>query len=856
MASALMEQYASIKAQHPTEVLLFRLGDFYEMFNEDAKVASRVLGIVLTSRQKGDSRIPMAGIPHHSSASYINRLLKAGHRVAVCEQTQDADDAEGLVERAVVRVITPGTLVEETILDEKRNNYLAAAVTLKGRAGLAWIDMSTGAFCAADLDEARLPDELVRLSPAETLIGDESLSERIKAASGGIVTILDDFHFDPESGNRQLCEHFEVANLNGFGSADLKLGLGAAGAVLHYVTETQRGPLDHVTKLEKHSAAGRVVLDRQTQSALELTAVQRTGDRNGSLLWVLDRTHTAMGARLLRDWVTSPLADLDAIRRRQAAVAELVEQRQTRLQLQEALKSICDLERVLAKVGTGRVPPRDLVALRRSLEMMPRIRALRMPFDLKQVGLHMPLWDHLAKALLDEPQNVITDGGIIRPGFNAELDEVSGLAKDGKTWLVDYEKRESERAKIPSLKVGYNSIFGYYIEVTNVHAEKIPAGYVRKQTLKNAERYITPELKEYETKVLTADARAKDLEHALFLAIREKVAGEIPALQRTARAIAELDALASLAQAAEEHDYVKPELDDSCALEVRDARHPVLERISAKKFVPNDIVVGEGPIVLVITGPNMAGKSTYIRQAALVVLMAQIGSFVPAAKARIGLVDRIFTRIGASDDLTRDASTFMVEMNETAAILNNATAKSLIVLDEIGRGTSTFDGVSIAWAVCEHLHDRIGARTLFATHYHELTELAAVKRGIRNLHVAVREWDDSIVFLHKILEGATDKSYGIHVARLAGIPKEVVERSKVILAQLESLALNEEDRPKIAAAKRKQGDLAQLSLFAPKAPPAAKDPLRDALEKLEIDHLTPLQALAKLAELKERARKK
>jgi DNA mismatch repair protein MutS len=858
MPTPLMEQYASIKAQHPREILLFRLGDFYEMFNEDARTASRVLGIVLTSRAKGDGRIPMAGIPHHSSASYINRLLKAGHRVAVCEQTQDAEEAEGLVDRAVVRVITPGTLVEESILDEKRNNYLAAVAVSKGRAGLAWIDTSTGAFLAEDLEESRLADELVRLSPAETLLesADGPLADRVRAASGGIVTPWEDFHFDPESGARALCEQFGVANLDGFGLRDVRLGLGAAGAVLAYVKETQRGPLAHVVRLEKHAAAGRVFLDRQTQSSLELTEIQRTGDRKGSLLWVLDRTLTPMGARLLRDWITAPLSETATIRRRQDAVAELVAERATRAALQEALKSVCDLERVLAKVGTGRVPPRDLVALRRSLEAMPRLRALRLACaDLKSVGLHADLCARLAKALVDDPPNVITEGGLFRPGFDAELDEVSALARDGKAWLVDYEKRESERTKIPSLKVGYNSVFGYYLEITNVHAGKIPAGYVRKQTLKNAERYITPELKEYETKLLNADGRAKELEHRLFTALRDGVAEEIPALQRTARAVAELDALASLAQAAEEYDYVRPEIDESAVLDVRDARHPVLERISAKKFVPNDVVVGEGPSLLLITGPNMAGKSTYIRQAALVALLAQIGSFVPASKARVGVCDRIFTRIGASDDLTRDASTFMVEMNETAAILNNATARSLIVLDEIGRGTSTFDGVSIAWAVCEHLHDKIGARTLFATHYHELTELASIRKGIRNLHVAVREWGDSIVFLHKILEGATDKSYGIHVARLAGIPREVVDRSKVILAQLENLALNDEDRPKIAASKRRQGDLAQMSLFAPKAPPPAADPFRDELAKIEIDHLTPLQALARLAELKEKAKK-
>ncbi len=856
-----MEQYSAIKAKHAGDILLFRLGDFYEMFYEDAKVASKVLGIVLTARSKGDQKIPMCGIPFHSSQSYINRLLKAGHRVAVCEQLQDPEEAEGIVERGVVRVITPGTLVEESILEEKKNNYLAAAVNDGAKTGLAWVDLSTGEFRLADLPGDRLVDELVRLTPSETLLPSsvvESQGPRIQAAAGGLLTPYHDWTFDRDNAKRLLCEHFAVKSLRGFGCEELGPAVAAAGAVLAYLKETQKGPLQHLTRLERYVGEGRMFLDRQTQASLELTETLRTGERKGTLLWVLDRTRTPMGARLLREWVTSPLVKVDDIRARLGAVKELVEDDSLRAGVQELLKLIFDLERALARVGAGRANARDLVGLRASLQPLPKLAALK--FKAKglsslRIGRHAELCAFLEKALQDDPPHLLTEGGIVKRGFDPELDKIHAIATDGKSWIANFETAEVKRSGIPSLKVGYTQVFGYYIEITNAHKEKIPAGYVRKQTLKNAERYITPELKDYETMVLNAEDRLKDLEYEVFQKVRTRVADEIAELQQTARALAFLDAAASLAQVAGENKYVLPEVDESTAFDVRDGRHPVLEVMIEEKTVPNDVVLtGEKPVAL-ITGPNMAGKSTYIRQAALTALMAQMGSYVPAGSAKIGVVDRIFTRVGAADELTRGQSTFMVEMSETANILNNATNRSLIILDEIGRGTSTFDGVSIAWAVTEYLHDKLKARTLFATHYHELTELGRVLKGVRNLHVSVKEWGEGIVFLHRIVEGPTDKSYGIHVARLAGIPKPVVERSKVILAGLESMTLDQGDRPKLAAYKPKPGELQQLALFSPAAK-IERDPIRDELSSVDYNKLSPIDALKKLADFVEKSKKK
>jgi DNA mismatch repair protein MutS len=839
-----MEQYSRIKAGYGQEILLFRLGDFYEMFHEDAKIASKALGIVLTSRSKGDSRIPMCGIPYHSSQTYINRLLKAGHRVAVCEQLQDPEEAEGLVERGVVRVITPGTLVEESILDEKKNNYLAAAVADGALTGLAWVDLSTGEFQLEDLPTDRLPDELVRLSPSEMLLPSavvESQGAALQAAAGGIVTPFHDWTFDRDNAKRSLCEHFGVMSLRGFGCEDLGPAVAAAGAILAYLKETQKGPLRHLTRIERYVTEGRMFLDRQTQASLELTETLRTGERKGTLLWTLDRTRTPMGGRLLREWVRSPLVRVGEIRDRLGAVKELFDDEALRRALQDLLKSVFDLERALARVGTGRANARDLVGLRASLQPLPDLAKLKFTargLTALKIGTHADLAAFLQKALQEDPPHLLTEGGIIRKGFHEELDRVVAIARDGKSWIANFEASEARRSSIPSLKVGYTQIFGYYIEITNAHKEKIPADYVRKQTLKNAERYITPELKEYETRVLNAEDHARDLEFEVFQKVRGRVAEEIAELQATARAIACLDAVASLAQVAAENKYIMPEVDESVVFDLRDARHPVLEAMVEEKIVPNDIVLGPEKPLALITGPNMAGKSTYMRQAALMALMAQMGSFVPASQAKIGVVDRIFTRVGAADDLMRGASTFMVEMSETANILNNATARSLIILDEIGRGTSTFDGVSIAWAVTEYLHDKLKARTLFATHYHELSDLGRTLKGARNLHVSVREWGEGIVFLHRIVEGSTDKSYGIHVARLAGIPRTVVDRSKVILA-----GLDPQERPKIAAQK----------LLFEEAP---RDALRDDLAAIDPDQLTPLEALKKLAGFVDRARRK
>ena len=864
MASPLMEQYARIKRSHPGEILLFRLGDFYEMFHEDAEIASRALGIVLTSRAKGEGRIPMCGVPAHSAQTYIDRLLKAGHRVAVCEQMEDPADADGVVDRAVVRVITPGTLVEESILDGKRPNHLAAVAFDGDRCGLAWADTSTGRFLARELESSRLLDEVARLAPAETLLpttAAESLPDRLRAASGGIVTPWHDWVFDISSGREALLKHFGVATLRGFGCDDLTIGLAAAGALLAYLKETQRGPLLHVRRIEHYRDAGRMILDAATQSALELRQTSR-GDRAASLFACLDRTSTSMGARLLGDWVMAPLAELASIHERQDAVQELLADRRRREDLTKGLAEACDLERVLARVGTGRAHARDLAAMRDTLGLLPDLRkvasGLKAPLALRVtagLGDHSELRDLLARALVAEPPHVLTEGGLIREGYHEELDRLRGVAKNGQGYIAKFQQEEIARTGIGSLKVGFNRVFGYYIEITNVHREKIPAAYVRKQTLKNAERYITPELKEHETEVLHADAASKELEKTLFDELRDRTAAHMEALQGTARAMAELDALISLATAADERGWTRPELMEEPVLDIREGRHPVLERILADRFVPNDTAVPGDARILLITGPNMAGKSTYLRQTALLVLMSHVGSFVPAASARIGLADRIFARVGAADDLTRNASTFMVEMSETANILNHATERSLLILDEIGRGTSTFDGVSIAWAVVEHLHNRTKARTLFATHYHELTDLARALKGVRNLHVSVREWGESVLFLHKILEGPTDRSYGIHVARLAGLPREVIERSKVILQGLEALTLAEGDRPRLETRKPKKGQLSQLALFS-KAPPAPKlSPVEEALRAVDVNRMTPIQALEKLAELAAEAKK-
>jgi len=850
----MMRQYNEAKREHPDALLFFRMGDFYEMFHDDAKVVAKELGLTLTSRDKANP-IPMAGVPVRAVDTYLQRLLERGHKVAICEQMEDPREAKGIVKRAVVRVVTPGTVTEDSVLDAKANNFLAGVFADGKNAGLAWVDVSTGTFRAEDVTLPRLVDEMARIDPAEILLPDSMSNERpdlvaaLRELGGGSVSSRPDWAFDRHEALRTLTGHFGTKTLDGFGCGDLTLALSAAGALLQYLEETQKTGLDHIARIENVVEGSYLVLDRVTRKALEITEAMGDGSKKHTLLGVLDHTKTAMGARLLKGWLVTPLIDPDEIRARLDAVDELRQNDFLRRDLREVLARVYDLERISSKVATGRANGRDLVSLRQSGEVLPDV--VRRLEDTYSVELSAPaagidtlddLRELVAGAIHDEPPATIKDGGMIREGHSAELDELRNLRRDGKQWIADFQAREAERTGIATLKVGYNRVFGYYIEITHANRDRAPAEYHRKQTLKNAERYITPELKEYETKVLTADERAKDLELELFMAVRNQVAMHVGRIQATAEGVARIDALASLAEAAARHGYARPEVDDGNALEIVSGRHPVLEQtLTEERFVPNDVrMEAEERRVLVITGPNMSGKSTYLRQTALIVLMAQCGSFVPAESARIGVADRIFSRVGASDDLSQGKSTFMVEMSETANILNNATDRSLLVLDEIGRGTSTYDGVAIAWAVTEHIAKEVGARTLFATHYHELTELASRVPGITNLNVAVSEWGEEVVFLRKIEEGGTDRSYGIHVARIAGVPKPVLTRARSILAHLEDSGRG----PATPPAPGEQ----QLALF--EAPP---HPVLDELRDLEPDDLSPIDALLKLRDLSRRA---
>ena len=860
----MMRQYNEIKRQHKDALLFFRMGDFYELFFEDAKLASKVLGITLTSRSKGEGAIPMAGVPHHAADSYIRKLIKAGHKVAICDQLQDPEEATGIVDRGVTRIITPGTITEDTLLEDKSNNYLIAVLETNTMTGLSWIDLSTGRFQVEDIRKETLFDEFARLNPSEVLLPEEtvrnntSFMERIRAECDGIVTSRPDWEFSKDTAYRILMEHFGTASLEGFGCEDVGPALGAAGAVIQYLKETQKTSLKHIGKIQKYQADNRVLMDKATQQSLEITQTMRARDREGSLLSVIDQTKTPMGARLLREWIVSPLRVSAEIKYRQIGVKELSENSPLRRELRDILGNIYDIERISTKISCGRANGRDLVSLKQSLSKLPALKE-KVGFCMSDVLVsaeeQLDVLDEvrtlIGTAIVPDPPPTIKDGGLIREGYDAALDELKYISKNGKSWIANFQAEEIARTGINSLKVGYNKVFGYYIEVTNVNKDNIPQTYIRKQTLKNAERFITPELKEYETKVLTADERAMDLEYDLFIQIREQVSTFTARLQRTSEAIALLDVLSTLANLAVENRYIMPEITDGLELKIIDGRHPVLDRkLAGESFVPNDINLdGTQDTIMVITGPNMAGKSTYIRQVALLILMAQMGSFIPAKEAVIGTVDRIFTRVGASDELSRGQSTFMVEMNETANILNNATERSLIILDEVGRGTSTFDGVSIAWAITEYIYQHIHARTLFATHYHELTELALLFAGIKNFNIAVKEWGDEIIFLRKIVEGGTDKSYGIHVARLAGIPREVIQRARIILNNLEAATLDVNGKPKFAPLKTAQNSKqpAQLKLFLSK-----QDMVIEEIKKLETSRMSPLEALNKLDDLKKK----
>ncbi len=813
-----MRQYMDAKRDAPADaILLFRMGDFYELFFDDAKRAAPMMDIVLTQR----NGVPMCGVPYHALQGYVARLLEKGCKVAIAEQLEDPKLAKGIVKRAVTQVITPGTVLDDTVLNAGRSNFLSAVCPARGeRFGLALLDVSTGDFRLTEVESrGALENELHRLQPAECLLPEALYgsweSEGLPDVPGKLMwTPVEDWWFDFELASETLCRHFGVASLDGYGCRGLTEPVAAAGAIFSYVQNSLRQDAGHITSLQVYQNDAYMVLDRISQRNLELVEPIFADARDATLLSVLNQTVTPMGSRLLREWVLRPLRDCGEIDRRLDAVGFLVGDPLLLSELREALTAVRDLERTIVRLNVGSANARDMLTLQRGLAAVPGLRALLLETGVELICqlcaamADLPeLVSHISRAIVDEPPLTLKEGGIIRSGYDANLDELRQAATEGKSWIAQLQAKEQERTGIKSLKVRFNKVFGYYIEITKANLAMAPPDFIRKQTLVNAERFITPELKELEDKVTGSEEKSKALEYDLFQALREEVIAHTAEIQRTARAIAAADVLAALAELAAHGDYHRPVLVEEPLLDIRDGRHPVLDRLMRQdRFVPNDTELSaDGAQLAVITGPNMAGKSTYIRQVALLVLMAQMGSFVPAKAARIGIVDRIFTRVGAADDIARGQSTFMVEMVETANILNNATPRSLIILDEIGRGTSTFDGLSLAWAVAEFLHDeaRVKARTLFATHYHELTELALTKPGVVNWNVAVREWGDKVIFLRKILPGSTDKSYGIHVARLAGLPKSVIQRANEVLSNLEGNAINEVGLPKIARSRRR-----------------------------------------------------
>lgn len=871
--SPMMRQYLDAKAACGDALLFFRMGDFYELFHEDAKTVARVLGLTLTSRDKGDNPVPMAGFPYHQLEGYLAKLIRSGYRVAVCEQVEDPREAKGIVRREVTRIVTAGTLTDDALLDPRVTNQLVCVYTPRpgkatagngalDRVGIAWAELSTGRFHAGVFPASSVRDELARLEPSEVLIREDDGSITSDALDKWTLTLRPVWQFGNEEALRSMCQHFGVHSLSGMGwdGSDDTLAIAAAGAVLAYLQETQRTSVAHMRQLLPYRLGMCLEIDAATRRSLELTHTMRTGQREGSLLDVLDQTVTPMGARTLAAWLAAPLIDVPSIELRQAAIDEFMRDERLRNSLRNVLSEIYDLERLVSRVCTQRASPRDLKQVEQTLRQLPKIKTLlarRHSELLTQIESCLPLCDQLrdqlSASLAEECPHQARDGGFIRAGYDLRLDELRELSSGGKQWLARYQGEQIERTGIASLKIGFTSVFGYYLEVTNSHRDKIPLDYVRKQTLKNAERYITDELKQYETKILSAEEESKSLEMTLFSELREAVASQLIDLQRAAGLLAELDVLCGLATLARAQGYVRPMVTDRPELEVLAARHPVLDvRMPTGTFVANDCSAGTttGTIML-ITGPNMAGKSTYIRQIALITIMAQLGSFVPAQSATIGIADRVFARVGASDELARGQSTFMVEMIETARILNTASAQSLIILDEIGRGTSTYDGLSLAWAIVEHLHDHIGARTFFATHYHELTQLEKSLPRVRNLNVAVKEWDEHIVFLHRIVAGGADKSYGIHVARLAGVPQTVNERAKDILAQLEADHLNKYGDSKITPPRRAPKSPIQLTLFD-----FGEHPVVDKIRELDLANLQPNDALALVRQWQEEAKRR
>ena len=862
----MMQQYLTLKEKYSDCLLFFRLGDFYEMFFEDALTAARELDIVLTGRDCGlEERAPMCGVPYHSVDTYISRLIEKGYKVAVCEQLTDPALAKGLVERDVVRVYTPGTVIEESMLNERKNNYIAALFLCANTLGLAYCDVSTGEFTVSEFTSEKwvdeLTDELARVQPTEIIANDalflqETLVKRLQKNS--FLECYASWAFEQEQADTRLCAHFHVASLSCFGCEKLASAISAAGALLAYLEETQKNSLAHIRKINVLRRTLYMGLDASTRRNLELTQPLRfEGSKKGTLLYLLDKTLTAMGARLLRAWLEQPLQNMDDINARLDAVEELLKKQSTREALRSALNAIYDIERLCSRIAYGTVHARDCDALRASLARLPKVLETISTLEageFRRIATNLdPMEDICAllnAAIVENPPISIKEGGVIRDGFNQEVDSLRSAARDGKSWIAKMEADERTATGIKNLKIGYNRVFGYYIDVTKSYQNLVPYNYQRKQTLANSERYITPELKELEEKIVGAEEKLVSLEYKLFLTLRETLAGCIERLQQDAKLISELDVYRALAQVAFENDYCRPAMQKKGAIHIVDGRHPVVERTLKDSFVPNNTLLDQKENrLLILTGPNMAGKSTYMRQVALIVLMAHVGSFVPAKKAAITVTDRIFTRVGASDNLASGQSTFMVEMSEVSNILNNATANSLLILDEIGRGTSTFDGLSIAWAVLEYIADtaKCGAKTLFATHYHELTELEGKLPGIKNYRISVKEVGDDIIFLRRIVRGGADKSFGVQVARLAGLPDEVIKRAKELLRELEAADIN---RGIVAELHAPADDAQQLTLFGSPAP----DDIVESLKQMNVDALTPLEALNTLYDLHMRAK--
>ena len=868
----MMQQYLQTKEEYPDCILFYRLGDFYEMFFDDAITASKELEITLTGKNCGlEERAPMCGVPYHAVDSYLNRLVSKGYKVAICEQMEDPKLAKGIVKRDVIRIVTPGTNLDMQALDETKNNYIMSIVYIADRFGLSVADVTTGEYMVTEIESSgKMMDELTKFMPSEIICNEAIYMsgmnlDDLKNRLGITIYSLDAWYFDDALCRKTLMEHFQVKSLQGLGLEDYDCGMIAAGALLKYLEETQKNSLSHLSRLTTYTTGNYMVLDSSTRRNLELVETLREKQKRGSLLWVLDKTKTAMGARTLRKYVEQPLIDKASIKKRQDAIEELKNNAICREEIREYLGPVYDLERLVGKITYQSANPRDLIAFQSSLSMLPPIKCILEDMQselLKEIYGEMDTLEELCtlvkEAIMEDPPLAMKEGGIIREGYNEEVDRLRRAKSDGKGWLAELEAKEREKTGIKNLRIRYNKVFGYYLEVTNSFKNLVPDYYVRKQTLANAERYIIPELKELEDTILGAEDRLCALEYELYCEVRNKIAGEILRIQTTAKAIAKLDVIASLALVAERNNYVRPKINEKGVIDIKGGRHPVVE-----KMIPNDMFICNDTYlddkknrISIITGPNMAGKSTYMRQTALIVLMAQIGSFVPASSANIGLVDRIFTRVGASDDLASGQSTFMVEMNEVANILRNATSKSLLILDEIGRGTSTFDGLSIAWAVVEHISNSklLGAKTLFATHYHELTELEGKIDNVNNYCIAVKEKGDDIVFLRKIVKGGADKSYGIQVAKLAGVPDSVINRAKEIVeelvnaditARVKEIAVQGENQKKKPQKKLDEVDLAQFSLFDT----VKDDDVLKELKELDISHMTPIDAMNKLYQL-------